>query len=235
MRPDLKWLVLKGQVGALGVTTFTPKNLPNPFQPLGIAYKSTGRAIGQLLVGDEPLSNAKGDLAAQFGQDGHLVIIPEDGQRIYPAKREWKLAVTDLSNATNDISLAMIGYQYTGLPRPRKTGPSLRWLNLYDTVLATKTKHITDRLDFPFMPFFLGYASTGRAEVSLEIDGLPLMNQAADLAAMFGTLGKLVPIPPEARRKYLGKITFDAVVTDLSGGDNVVTVTLFGVQFEGED
>lgn len=232
MRPDLKWLVLKGQAAANSAATLAAKSLPHPFKPLGIAYKSTARARGRLFVGDEPLANVEGDLAAQFGQDGNLLIIPEAGQRIYPARREFKAEVTDMSGATNDISVALLGLQYTGLPQPRDgRDVSLRWVNLYGQVTASSTSHLTDTLDFPFMPLSLGYASTDRAEVILQVDEFKFNKQAGDLAAIFGTLGNFVAIPKEGRRKYAGKTTFDAVVTDLSGSTNIVTATLFGLQF----
>ena len=70
MRPDLKWLVIKGQLTALQATTLGPSSLPHPFKPLGIMFNSDGRVKGRLTIADEPLANAEGDLDAQFGQAG---------------------------------------------------------------------------------------------------------------------------------------------------------------------
>lgn len=236
-RPILKWLVLKNTLTALesGVI-LGPQTLPNPFKPLAIGYLSTGRAIGRLYVDDEPLGTQDGDLAAQFGQGGKLVKIPKEAQKIYASKREIKVIASDLSNASNRISVAIQGLQYVGMKLdqlPPTAKGKLYWLNLYTSVAisANQTVNISDESAFPFKPLWIAYQATGRAELSLSVNTVPIMNQAADLDALAGVNGFVVPIPKEARKIYPGEITWNAKLTDLSGASNVITVSLGGVQF----
>ena len=236
MKPDLKWLVIKGTCAGSGVKTIGPKAFSHPFKPLAIGYYSTGRAIGRLFVDDEPLANAEGDLAAQFGQEGKLVKIPADAQKVYAAEREIKLEVTDLSTASNRISMAILGVQFTGLISavlPRTAKGKLYWINLYKSVAGSALEIVSAESAFPFMPLALSYQATARAELQLSINGTPLFNQGADLPALFGKNGFVVPIPRDARRIYSGKVPFEASITDLSGSTNVVTVSLLGVQYPG--
>jgi len=236
MKPDLKWLVVKDTCAGSGVKTIGPKAFPYPFKPLAIGYHSTGRAIGKLFVDEEPLARTEGDLAAQFGQEGKLLKIPADAQKVYAAEREIKLQVTDLSTATNRISMAILGLQYTGLTAavlPRTAKGKLYWINLYKSVGASLLAIASDESPFPFMPLAIGYQATARAEVQLTINEIPLFNQGADLPALFGKNGFVVPIPRDARRIYAGKIPFAASITDLSGATNVVTISFIGVQYPG--
>lgn len=238
MKPALKWLVVKETLTALQANVdIGPKTLPHPFKPLAIGYLSSGRAIGRLLVDDEPLATRLGDLAAQFGQFGKLVRIPADAQKIYGAHREIKVVATDLSNASNRISVALLGVEYQGLTLnqlPKTAKGKLYWINLYTSTAigANATVNIADESSYDFMPLWIAYQATDRAELVLSVNGIDLMAQAADLAALFGINGFVVPIPRDARRVYTGRTVWNAKLTDLSGASNVVTVSLGGVQFQ---
>jgi len=234
-QPDFKVLTIYGTGTASTRTKLNTVNLPWPFKPLAFAHKSTGRYKAELYLNDEQLQNAGGDGDAMFGTQGELVRIPAAAQKIIPEKRDFTLYVTDLAGASNIVSLAIFGLQYTGLkisdlpPQPRHW---IKWLNLYKPVGASSSAVVSDTLSFPFIPTHIGFKATGRATIELKADRIPFQNQAADIDAVLGTSGRLIAIPPEARKKYPAKTVFSAELTDLSGSTNVVTVTLFGIQTE---
>lgn len=231
--PEHRWLILKGAIGGtLYNDSLDIQELPWAFKPLAFGVESDKRCLGGLWIGDEARQNRLGDLDAMFGTMGNLVMIPEEAQHIYPAKREFRLGIRNLSQDTAYITLAILGLVYYDMGQPPAIqGGEFKWLNLFGTLGAGTQAHLADSLSFPFKPYAYGYVSTGRAEATLEVDNAPFMGQAADLAALFGTLGNLVAVPPEGRRIYQGKQTFDAIVTDLSGQDNDVTVSIFGTQY----
>lgn len=233
MKPEVAWLVLTNTCAGSGTKDLGPKSFPYPFQPLAFMFKSTGRAKGGLYINELPCQNVQGDLEAMFGQDGSQVVVPDEVQQIFPKNTKFRLAVTDLSTSSNVIFLGILGQLYRGLDAVPPPGKGrIKWLNLVGTVTANAKLPLAGDLSFPFMPVGIGYKATDyRAKCNLLGDGKPFMNVAGALAAVFGTLGKHVPIPPDCLKKYPGGFTFEAETTDYSGSNNVVTISLFGVEY----
>lgn len=234
MKPFPKWLVLKGTLDENDTDlSLDVKNVAHPFMPLAYGYESTGRARCGLFIGDEPLHSQRGDGDAMWGTMGNLVVIPKKGQVIQPARRDFRLSAEDLSAAENKICLAILGLLFVGMKNPKNApGPTHKWINLNGTIGQNATATISEDIDFPFEPVAIGFTKTGRCEALLKIDQAPLMNQSADISSVFGTLGNLVVIPERARRIYDGKTTFACEITDLTGSENKVDVSILGLQYK---
>jgi len=234
VKPFLKWLVLKGTLDSEETDdALDHKSLAHPFMPLAFGYESTGRARCGLFIGDEPCQNAYGDGDAMFGTLGNLVTVPPEAQVMQPARREFRLGATDISVEENRLCLAILGLLFVGMQyRGNKPGPTFKWLNMHGSCSASSTLVISANLDFPFMPVALAFTKTARCEVVLRADGAPFMDQAADISAVFGTLGNLVVWPERARKVYEGKQSFSCDIADLSGSTNVVDVSILGLQFK---
>lgn len=236
-KPRQKWLIIRGTVPAGSVRFPLPvEKLPHPFRPQAFGFYQTARMDGMLFIDNEPFANAEADLAAQFGRDGHLLIVPEQADRIYSAEREFKLEVTNPEQTDEQVHLAILGDYYIGLDEvPAQGGGKLKWLNVTDLIPANQQRHLTADLIFPFMPYGINYFTTGPAEGTLFINSIPLANQDAEFGAIFGHIGggngPAVPIPESVRKLFGGKTTFDVLTTDISGDDNKVTVSFIGTEF----
>ena len=234
-RPYTKWLVLKETLDGQDTDehVLDEKNVPWPFMPLAIGYESTGRARVGLRIGGEPLQKSLGDGDAMYGTMGNLVAIPPEAQVVYPARRDFRLDAADVSGSENRICVAILGALFVGSKNiQNKPGPTVQWVNMHGTAAGNGLVVISEDIDFPFMPVAIGFTKTARCEVVLFIDNAPLMNQSADISSVFGTLGNMVVIPERTRRIYEGKTTFSCEVTDLSGSDNCVDVSILGLQYK---
>jgi len=242
-KPDLKWLVIKDDNIPASVAEYVigPRSYPYAFKPLAFGYYSKERVIGTLYVDEEPYANANADLAAQFGQGGQLVKVPRIAQKVYDAEREFELRITALTANPNSVTLAILGLQYTGTKRGAQVPPTpewerarghLYWLNVHGAVPANGQTTLSDDSPYSFMPLAFSYAATSPlARVRYTINQIPIMNQNADLVALYGTNGFVVPVPRDARQVYNGRVSFNAEVEDLSGAPNVVSISALGVQF----
>lgn len=236
MKPDIHWLVLQGAVGASSTAMLGPKAVPYPFKPLGFSCHRSAVCRGGLYLAEEPMFNAQGHLEAQFGGDGRLVVVPTEAQKILPAHRKFKLALTEDAGAGATVYFAIFGLIYKGLADadiPSQPAGRLKWLILQSALTANQSLPVSATLPFPFMPVAIGAVDQAAAgiKVSLEINNRAFMNQAMHLDGLFGKKGRMLPVPRAARSLYPGGTVFSAVCTELAGGSNRVTVSLLGVEF----